>query len=72
MGIESNLLTTIQEVYFDLEDLQQNNYLKGVKVEGFEEFKNMQEFIDEQVMKLNYLENHYRQMLNLSVEGEKL
>jgi hypothetical protein len=72
MGIESNLLTTIQEVYFDLEDLQQNNYLKGVKVEGFEEFKNMQQFIEEQISKLNYLENHYRKMLNLSIEGELL
>jgi hypothetical protein len=72
MGIESNLLTTIQEIYFDLEDLQQNNYLKGVKVEGFEEFKNMQQFIEEQISKLNYLENHYRKMLNLSVEGELL
>jgi hypothetical protein len=72
MGIKSNLLTTIQEVYFDLEDLQQNNYLKAVKVEGFEEFKNMQQFIDEQISKLNYLENHYRKMLNLSVEGELL
>ena len=72
MGIENNLLTTIQEVYFDLEDLQQNNYLKGVKVEGFEEFNNLRDFIDEQISKLNYLENHYRKMLNLSVEGEKL
>ena len=72
MGIESNLLTTIQEVYFDLEDLQQNNYLKGIKVEGFEEFDNLRDFIDEQISKLNYLENHYRKMFNLSVEGEKL
>ena len=72
MGIESNLLTTIQEVYFDLEDLQQNNYLKGIKVEGFEEFDNLRDFIDEQISKLNYLENHYRKMLNLSVEGESL
>ena len=72
MGIQNNLLTTIQEVYFDLEDLQTNNYLKGVKIEGFEEFDNMRDFIDEQISKLNYLENHYRKMLNLSVEGELL
>ncbi len=72
MGIQNNLLTTIQEVYFDLEDLQQNNYLKGVKVEGFEEFDNMRDFIDEQISKLNYLENHYRKLFNLSVEGESL
>ena len=72
MGIQNNLLTTIQEVYFDLEDLQTNNYLKAIKIEGFEEFDNLREFIDEQISKLNYLENHYRQMLNLSVEGELL
>lgn len=72
MGIESNLLTTIQEVYFDLEDLQKNNYLKGVKVEGFEEFDNLRDFIDEQISKLTYLEIHYRKLLNLSVEGEIL
>lgn len=72
MGIENYLFTKIQEVYFDLEDLQQNNYLKSVKIEGFEEFKNMQQFIDEQINKLNYLEIHYRKMLNLSVEGELL
>lgn len=70
MGIEHNLLTTIQEVYFDLEDLGQNNYLKGIKIDGFEEFDNLQEFIEEQISKLNYLENHFKQLHKLNEEGE--
>jgi hypothetical protein len=67
MSIESNLLTTVQEVYFDLVDLQNNNYLKGIKIEGFdlEEFKNMRDFIDEQISKLNYLENHMKTLFDL-------
>lgn len=70
MGIEHNLLTTIQEVYFDLEDLGQNNYLKGIKIEGFEEFDNLRDFIEEQISKLNYLENHFKQLHKLNEEGE--
>lgn len=68
MGIESNLFTTVQEVYFDLLDLNKNNYLKGIKLEGFNEFTNMRDFVDEQVMKLNYLENHMKTLFNIEEE----
>jgi len=68
MGIESNLFTTVQEVYFDLLDLNKNNYLKGIKLEGFNEFTNMSDFLDEQIMKLNYLENHMKTLFNIEEE----
>jgi len=68
MGIESNLFTTVQEVYFDLLELDKNNYLKGIKLEGFNEFTNMRDFVDEQVMKLNYLENHMKTLFNIEEE----
>ena len=68
MGIESNLFTTVQEVYFDLLDLDKNNYLKGIKLEGFNEFTNMSDFLDEQIMKLNYLENHMKTLFNIEEE----
>ena len=68
MGIESNLFTTVQEVYFDLLDLDKNNYLKGIKLEGFNEFTNMSDFIEEQIMKLNYLENHMKTLFNIEEE----
>jgi len=68
MGIESNLFTTVQEVYFDLLDLDKNNYLKGIKLEGFNEFTNMRDFVDEQIMKLNYLENHMKTLFNIEEE----
>ena len=68
MGIESNLFTTVQEVYFDLLDLNKNNYLKGIKLEGFNEFTNMRDFVDEQIMKLNYLENHMKTLFNIEEE----
>ena len=68
MGIESNLFTTVQEVYFELLELDKNNYLKGIKLEGFNEFTNMRDFVDEQVMKLNYLENHMKTLFNIEEE----
>ena len=68
MGIESNLFTTVQEVYFDLLELDKNNYLKGIKLEGFNEFTNMRDFVDEQIMKLNYLENHMKTLFNIEEE----
>ena len=68
MGIESNLFTTVQEVYFDLLELDKNNYLKGIKLEGFNEFTNMSDFIEEQIMKLNYLENHMKTLFNIEEE----
>jgi len=65
MSVETYLLTTVQEVYFDLVDLDKNTYLKGIKLEGFNEFDNMRDFVDEQISKLNYLENHLKILLKI-------
>jgi hypothetical protein len=65
MGVQSNLLTTAQEMYFDLIDLESNLYLKGIELKGFEEFNNLQEFIDEQRSKLLYLENHMKTLFKM-------
>ena len=72
MSIETNLLTTVQEIYFDLMDLGKSNYLKGIKIEGFdlEEMNNMRDFIDEQISKLNYLENHMKILFKLENEND--
>jgi hypothetical protein len=68
MGIQSNLLTTVQEVYFDLIDLENNLYLKGIDLKGFEEFDNLYQFIDEQKMKLLYVENHMKTLFGITGE----
>ncbi len=65
MSIESNLLTSVQEIYFDLTDLENNLYAKGIELNGFDEFDNLQSFIDEQKMKLNYLECHMKTLFNI-------
>lgn len=52
----TNLLTTVQEVFFDLCDLLENNDLDET-IEGFEEFGTLREFIIEQREKLAQIEN---------------
>jgi hypothetical protein len=69
MSLETMLLTTVQEVYFDLCDLDNNNELKNIKVKGFEEFKNLRDLIDEQINKLNYLEKHLTTYFKLEDEN---
>ncbi len=65
MSVETNLLETVQEVYFDLIDLESNLYLKGIELKGFEEFNNLQEFIDEQRNKMLYVESHMKTLFNI-------
>jgi len=65
MSIQTNLLETVQEVYFDLVDLDSKLYLKGIEVKGFEEFNTLRDFVDEQRMKLLYLESHMKNLFNL-------
>lgn len=51
------MITTIQEVYFDLVDLVENNPdLMNLKIQGFEEFATLGDFVDEQRAKMTYLE----------------
>jgi hypothetical protein len=68
MSVENNIITTVQEVYFDLVDLDKNAYLKGIELKGFSEFDTMRDFIDEQMMKISYLENHLKILFNMKDE----
>jgi hypothetical protein len=49
-------LTKIQEVYFDLCDILDNNDYSKVKIKGLEEFDNLREFLIEQKNKLAEIE----------------
>lgn len=53
----TNTLTLVQEVYFDLCDLLENNKL-STKVKGLYEFDDMREFIEEQKRKLAQIERN--------------
>jgi len=50
-----NTLTLIQEVYFDLCDLLDNNELDD-RIEGFYEFDSLRDFITEQKQKMARIE----------------
>ena len=52
-----NTLTLVQEVYFDLCDLLDNNEL-AESIEGLSEFDDMREFIHEQKRKLSQIERN--------------
>jgi hypothetical protein len=53
------MLTTIQEIYFDLCDLLENNgdALANIPIEGFSEFETLGEFLEEQKAKVGWLED---------------
>ena len=48
-------LVKLQEIYFDLHDLINNNYLDSIEIYGFDEFETLKEFIREQIIKLEPL-----------------
>ena len=51
------MITTIQEVLFDLIDLAENNpEMMNLKIDGFSEFDTLGEFIQEQREKMEDLE----------------
>jgi hypothetical protein len=52
----NNTLTTVQEVYFDLCDILENNDYSDIKIEGLYEFDDLREFLIEQKNKLAELE----------------
>ena len=53
--MSTNTLTLVQEVYFDLCDLLDNNELDD-KVNGFYEFDSIRDFITEQKQKMALIE----------------
>lgn len=52
----NNTLTQIQEVYFDLCDILDNNDYSEVKIEGLFDFETLQEFLEAQKAKLAEIE----------------
>lgn len=51
------MITSVQEVLFDLSDLLESNpHLMTVKIEGFNEFDTLGEFLLEQKSKMQYIE----------------
>lgn len=53
----TNTLTLVQEVYFDLCDILDNNEL-DIEMEGLEEFDTIREFLSEQKRKLAQIERN--------------
>lgn len=52
----NNTLTAVQEVYFDLCDILDNNDYSDVKIDGLYEFDDLREFLIEQKNKLAEIE----------------
>ena len=49
-------LETLQEVFFDLTDLIDSGQVYGIDIDGFQEFKTLVEFLQEQKEKIALLE----------------
>jgi hypothetical protein len=52
----SRLKTKVQEVYFDICDAIDKGNLYDVRIDGFDEFKTVLEFLQEQKVKLAEIE----------------
>ena len=48
--------TTLQEIFFDLCDLLDSGQIDDIKLDGFDEFETLREFIEEQKSKIESLE----------------
>jgi phosphoglycerate-specific signal transduction histidine kinase len=55
-----NLLTTAQEVLFDLHDLRNNN--DDQFISGFSEFETLHEYLDDQITKMTQIERALAEM----------
>ena len=55
--VNEKLLTTVQEVYFDLCDLIDSGQADDITISGFDEFETLLEFLEEQKMKLSSIED---------------
>ncbi len=55
-----NLLTTAQEVLFDLHDLRNNN--DDQPIDGFSEFETLHEYLDDQITKMTQIERALAEM----------
>lgn len=50
------MLTKVQEVLFDLIDLRESMDCSKIKVHGFDEFDNLDQFLEEQIEKVQSIE----------------
>ena len=50
--------TTLQEIYFDLCDLLEKLDCQKIKLKEFDEFKNLEEFIEEQKRRVSNIEEY--------------
>jgi hypothetical protein len=49
--------TKVQEILFDLIDILEQNDFKHVKIEGFQEFDTLEDFLQEQKEKIESIES---------------
>jgi len=64
--------TKIQEVLFDLIDILEKNDFKHVKIEGFQEFNTLEDFLKEQKEKIEAIDELLSEPKNEKTQSEKL
>ena len=58
--IPQALITDLQSVFFDLCDLQEKKNTKAIKLPQFDEFTDLNDFIEEQKSKLTNIEEYLK------------
>lgn len=58
--IPHTLIEDVQSIYFDLCDLQEKKNTKAIKLPQFEEFTDLDDFIEEQKSKLINIEEYLK------------
>lgn len=58
--IPHTLIEDVQSIYFDLCDLQEKKNTKAIKLPQFEEFTDLDDFIEEQKSKLTNIEEYLK------------
>jgi hypothetical protein len=56
-------LTKLQEVYFDLKDLLNSGEIDDIVLDGFQEFETLREFIEEQIDKIEQVEEDIKEFI---------
>lgn len=49
--------TLVQEIFFDICDLIDSGQIDDIQIRGFDEFETLREFLEEQKVKLELLED---------------
>ena len=56
-------LTKLQEVYFDLKDLLNSGEIDDIVLDSFQEFETLREFIEEQINKIEQVEEDIKEFI---------